>query len=116
MEEVQALCSRVGIIDHGKLIACDKLEELLRQLAGLIRLRFALPVPEFRQRLSKLNGVTVTERDEIEYDVESADVKSILAQLMSVMAELRVDLTSLEIQESNLERVFLHLTGRALRD
>src|SRR5437588_5372908 len=39
MEEVQALCSRVGILDHGRLIACDKVTDLLRKMSGLIRFR-----------------------------------------------------------------------------
>src|SRR5262249_8683065 len=39
MEEVQALCARIAIIDHGRVIACDALPELLRQLVGLIRFR-----------------------------------------------------------------------------
>ena len=39
MEEVQALCPRIGILDHGNLIACDTLENLLKRLEGLIRLR-----------------------------------------------------------------------------
>src|SRR6185436_1978517 len=43
MEEVQALCPRIGIIDHGKLIACDTLTNLLRQLPGSLRLRIAGP-------------------------------------------------------------------------
>jgi ABC-2 type transport system ATP-binding protein len=49
-------------------------------------------------------------------DIKTADVKPVLSQLMTLMAERRVDLASLEIQEPNLESVFLHLTGRALRD
>jgi ABC-2 type transport system ATP-binding protein len=116
MEEVQALCSRIGIIDHGKLIACDALDGFLRHLTGLIRIRLARPVPEFQARLAKFGGMKITERDGAGFDLEAANVKSALPQLMSLMADLRVDLSSLEIEEPNLERVFLHLTGRALRD
>jgi ABC-2 type transport system ATP-binding protein len=115
MEEVEALCSRIGIIDHGRLIACDTLDGLLRQLDGLIRLRVAQTPPTFRERLQHLPGVKLTERDG-SLDLETADVKSLLTRLMALMIEMHVDLTSLEIQEPNLERVFLHLTGRALRD
>jgi ABC-2 type transport system ATP-binding protein len=118
MEEVEALCTRIGIIDHGQLIACDTLEGLLRQLPGLIRLRVRQIVPEFGRRLGALDGVRLiqAEDDGHNLDLESADVKPLLPQVMALMAELHVDLTSLEIQEPNLERVFLHLTGRALRD
>jgi ABC-2 type transport system ATP-binding protein len=116
MEEVQALCTRVGIIDHGQLIACDSVQGLLHQLPGLIRIRLARLVPGFRQRLAQIEGVKLSERDGLGLDVEASDVKPVLLQLLGLLAELRVDLTSLEIQEPNLERVFLHLTGRALRD
>jgi ABC-2 type transport system ATP-binding protein len=116
MEEVQALCTRVGIIDHGRLIACDSLAGLLHKLPGLIRIRLGRPVPEFQERLADIPGVKLSERDGSDLDLEAVDVKPVLLQLMGLMTELQVDLTSLEIQEPNLERVFLHLTGRALRD
>jgi ABC-2 type transport system ATP-binding protein len=116
MEEVEALCTRIGIIDHGRLVACDTLPNLLHLLEGLIRIRVARMVPEFRQRLAQLPGVHVTERDGQGIDLKASDVKPVLLQLTSLLTELHVDLTSLEIQEPSLERVFLHLTGRALRD
>jgi ABC-2 type transport system ATP-binding protein len=116
MEEVQALCTRVGIIDHGSLIACDTLADLLHQLPGLIRIRLARPVPGFRERLTDISGVKLSEHDGFGLDLEAADIKSVLLRLMALMTELHVDLTGLEIQEPNLERVFLDLTGRALRD
>ena len=116
MEEVEALCTRIGIIDNGKLIACDTLPNLLRQLHGLIRIRVARADPAFRERLRQLPVAKLVEQDGQAFDLEAADAKGLLPQLMAVLIELRVDLTSLEIQEPNLERVFLHLTGRALRD
>jgi ABC-2 type transport system ATP-binding protein len=116
MEEVQALCTRVGIIDHGRLIACDTLAGLLHHLPGLIRIRLAQPVPGFRERLAAIPAVKVSEHDGFALDLQAADIKPVLLQLLALMTELHVDLTSLEIQEPNLERVFLHLTGRALRD
>jgi ABC-2 type transport system ATP-binding protein len=116
MEEVEALCTRIGIIDHGRLVACDTLPNLLQILHGLIRIRVAGAVPEFRQRLERLSNVSVVERDGQVLDLVVGDMKAVLLQLMALLTELRVDLTSLEMQEPNLERVFLHLTGRALRD
>src|SRR5437764_347310 len=54
MEEVQALCARVGIIDHGKLIACDALPVLLRQMEGMIRIRVPRVTPVLRARAATL--------------------------------------------------------------
>jgi ABC-2 type transport system ATP-binding protein len=116
MEEVEALCTRVGIIDHGRVIACDTVPGLLRQLPAVIKIRLARPAPGFRERLAQVNGLQLQDRDNQGLDIETADVKPVLSQLMTLMAEQRVDLASLEIQEPNLEGVFLHLTGRALRD
>ncbi len=116
MEEVQALCRRIGIMDHGRLIACDILPALLKQLPGLIRLRLAeIPSALDSQlrawpnvRLAKMNGDTV--------ELECADAKATLVRLVGLLNELRLDPIGLEVEEPNLERVFLHLTGRALRD
>ena len=116
MEEVQAFCTRIGIIDHGRLIACDTLTGLLHRLPGIIRLRLARPAAAFQERLGNLPGVRVTIDDGVGLILESADVQPVLMQLMALMTELSVDVTSLEIKEPNLERVFLDLTGRALRD
>jgi ABC-2 type transport system ATP-binding protein len=115
MEEVQALCPRIGIIDHGRLIACDALPNLLQQLTGLIRFRVPLLTPALRARLKQLPDVRLTENNET-CELECRDVKSALLQLLAILSEQQAELTSLETEEPNLERVFLHLTGRALRD
>jgi ABC-2 type transport system ATP-binding protein len=115
MEEVQALCPRIGIIDHGKLIACDTLDNLLRQLTGLIRFKVLAMTPTMRERIGKLPDTELIERDGF-FELRSGDAKSVLLQFLAVLNDLQVDLLSLETEEPNLERVFLHLTGRALRD
>jgi ABC-2 type transport system ATP-binding protein len=115
MEEVQALCSRVGIIDHGRLVACDTLQGLLTQLTGLVRFRVPQPTPVLRERLKELPDCTLAEREST-LELECGDVKGTLLRLVALLNEARVELMSLETEEPNLERVFLHLTGRALRD
>jgi ABC-2 type transport system ATP-binding protein len=116
MEEVQALCSRIGIIDHGRLIACDTLPGLLRQMVGLIRFRVANGTPALWDRVRQIPDVTLLERNGRGVEVECRDVKATLVRLLAVLTEMQVELTQLETEEPNLERVFLHLTGRALRD
>ena len=115
MEEVEALCSRIGIIDAGKLRACDTLPRLLQMLRGLIRCRLSsLPAPLLR-RLGELPDCQLQERDGA-VEIECATVKSTLLRVVSLLSEADVELLHLETEEPNLERVFLHLTGRALRD
>jgi ABC-2 type transport system ATP-binding protein len=116
MEEVQALCTRVGIIDHGRLIACDTLPALLRQRDGLIRFHVPQTTPALYERIRELPRVRVLRQSDQEIDLECQDVKGTLLRLVSLLNDLKLELTSLETEEPNLERVFLQLTGRALRD
>lgn len=115
MEEVESLCTRVGIIDHGKLQACDTLPKLLQRLRGSIRCRLAPMRPELRLRLQNLPDCSVRELGE-DLLLECAEVKGTLVRLVSLLNELNIELVHLETEEPNLERVFLDLTGRALRD
>jgi ABC-2 type transport system ATP-binding protein len=116
MEEVQALCSRVGILDHGRLIACDTVADLLRQMPGLVRLRVDKISQILRERIAQLSDVVWSEPDRQTLELQGRDVKTILLRVVAVLNELNVELINLETQEPNLERVFLHLTGRGLRD
>jgi ABC-2 type transport system ATP-binding protein len=116
MEEVQALCPRIGIIDHGKLIALGALPELLQKLPGLIRLRVPEATELLQRRLADLESAKILTHDEAVYELECLDVKATLLRLLGILNELRMEFVSLETEEPNLERVFLHLTGRALRD
>jgi ABC-2 type transport system ATP-binding protein len=116
MEEVEALCTRVGIIDQGRVIACDTLPNLLRSLRGLIRAEVkGGDLGLLERRLNDPPGMEAR-RTGSALEVECADVKSALIRLISLMNEAGVELLRLETEEPNLERVFLHLTGRALRD
>lgn len=116
MEEVQSLCTRIGIIDNGRLIDCDTLPALLQKLDGRIHFRVSEMTPTLRERLKQLDGVNLVERNGQAIDMICRDVKTTLLRLVAILNELKLDLTSLETQEPNLELVFLNLTGRALRD
>jgi ABC-2 type transport system ATP-binding protein len=116
MEEVQALCTRIGIMDQGRLEACDTLPRLLRLLPGLIRFRLPHLTHPVRERLSRLPDCRLIEPGDGSFGLECADPKGTLSRLVGVLAEAREPLTLEEIEEPSLERVFLHLTGRTLRD
>jgi ABC-2 type transport system ATP-binding protein len=115
MEEVQALCPRVGIMDQGRLVACDTLPRLLQNLRGLVRFRVSALTPALLERIKALPDCALVERNAAA-ELECADVKGTLLRLVAALNEAQVELVSLETEEPNLERVFLHLTGRALRD
>ena len=116
MEEVQALCARVGIIDQGKLIACDTVSGLLQRLKAVIRFRVPSVTPALLERLRSLPDARLVTADNQALELECQDPKTTLLKLIALLNEENVELTNLEIEEPNLERVFLELTGRALRD
>jgi len=116
IEEVEALCTRVGIIDGGRLIACDELESLLQKMEGLIRFRVQPDSPALRERLRQIPDTRLNGQAGSALELECRDMKSALMRLIALLNELHIELVSLETSEPNLERVFLHLTGHALRD
>jgi ABC-2 type transport system ATP-binding protein len=124
MEEVQALCRRVGIMDNGRLVACDTLPNLLQRVRGLIRFRLSRLPAALREELKNLPDCRLLERDgrtspvpgATTLELDCGDVKTTLIRLVAALNDSQVELISLETEEPNLERVFLDLTGRALRD
>jgi ABC-2 type transport system ATP-binding protein len=116
MEEVQALCPRIGIMDQGKLIACAPVRELLARLPSRVRLGVPIRTPRCLERLHQIEGAEVTAIHSEIIEIACRDMKRTLLQLVALLNEEQIELTSLETEEPNLERVFLHLTGRALRD
>jgi ABC-2 type transport system ATP-binding protein len=116
MEEVAALCPRIGIIDHGRLIACDTLPNLLRRLPGVIRFQVSAFSASLRHKLEHLPQAHLRHQNGSICELECVDMKVSLLALVALLQEEKMELTSLETEEPNLERVFLHLTGRALRD
>jgi len=116
MEEVQALCSRIGILDNGKLIACDTLPNLLNRLEGQIHIRLDKIPDSLLERLQSLPDVKVEKLDYQQFLISTADVPGTLMRLTALLASLGLEPQEFEAHEPNLERVFLYLTGRGLRD
>jgi ABC-2 type transport system ATP-binding protein len=115
MEEVQALCPEIAILDHGKLIAHDTLAGLLRLLPGRVRFRLAAAESKVVEELKTWEGVAFHEEG-AGYTLESANVQKVVLQLATWAHQRGLEIEDLHMEEPNLERVFLHLTGRQLRD
>lgn len=115
MEEVQSLCRRVGILDRGRLIACDSVPNLLRTSGGDVRLHVIDPSELFRNRLSAISGASLSEVPG-QFVLHCDDLSATVGGVLDAIRSTDANVTDLRTQEPNLERVFLSLTGRDLRD
>jgi ABC-2 type transport system ATP-binding protein len=125
MEEADALCQRLAIIDHGKNIALGTPAELKASVPGgyLLRLRFGQHSQEMLDRLRSLTGVREvrTEAGKGGSDGNSADVYadrggSLVGEIANLASGAAVEMCDVHISEPSLENLFLHHTGRSLRD
>jgi ABC-2 type transport system ATP-binding protein len=118
MEEVEFLCNRIYIMDHGDLIASGTKDEIKRILSSekTILIKSERWNEGFIQGLKQnplVNRVVVTEK---EITIIVAKEVNLFSVLMHLAEESEIELNSVEIKTPTLEDVFLHLTGRALRD
>ncbi len=119
MEEADALCNRLAIVDHGRMIALGTPKELKSSIPGgyLLRLRFAAHNPNLLQRLQALIGVReVRATDGTGADVYADRGGSLIPEIASAAVATGVELSDVHISEPSLENLFLHHTGRSLRD
>jgi ABC-2 type transport system ATP-binding protein len=119
MEEADALADRLAIIDHGRNIALGTPEELKASVPGgyLLRLRFGRQSAELLQRLQSLHGVReVRANDQDGADLYSDHGGALIAEIASLASAAGVELRDVHISEPSLENLFLHHTGRSLRE
>jgi len=134
MEEAQELSDRVGIIDHGEIIALGTQDELTQQVGEEDRLEFVVgdqDVPEalMAQLQNGVDGITKVLYQPVEEASEEGNQPSpglltvfakrgrtALPSLISALDNAGLEIQSVQIREPDLEAVFLALTGRALRD
>jgi len=120
MEEAQELSHRVGIIDHGELIALGTQAELTRQVGETDTLILHVSEAEDPQPLADalkgIPGVTRADVTDHEVTIITPSAEELLAPAVTHANNMGIKIHSIDIREPNLEAVFLHLTGRALRD
>ncbi|MGQ0637654.1 MAG: ABC transporter ATP-binding protein [Planctomycetaceae bacterium] len=122
MEEVEVLCQRVAIIDRGKLLTMGAIDELLDKARSDLYLKVAANPADLRHRLVGLADVTAGDGRESQVVVRrerrapAGALNGRLAAVLEVLAAGGFELLEIETREHNLERLFLQLTGRRLRD
>jgi len=118
MEEAQELCNHIAIMDHGRVMACGTHEELVQLVGEQTRIDLTLNVEAVRvlETWQAIEGVSRVSTENGLVTVLVKDSNLVLPRLFEAATRLSARITSVDIREPNLEAVFLHLTGRALRD
>lgn len=118
MEEAQELSNHIAIMDQGKLIACGTHDELVKLVGQQTRLDLTLNVESSKvaEAWRTVEGVSRVSAENGTITVLAEDSNLVLPRLFEAATHLSARITSIDIREPNLEAVFLHLTGRALRD
>lgn len=118
MEEVEFLCTRIGIIDHGRIIALGTVDELRRIVGEEAQITLTVQGLDScgLEKVTTLNQVARVRLQDDELVIFSPNPGMALSSVSTFLAETGVSMRSVRIAEPNLEAVFLHLTGRALRD
>ncbi len=118
MEEAQELSDHIAIMDEGRIIANGTHEELVRMIGRHDRIDLQLTVPseELLAQWREISGVSQVASENGVVTVLADDSNIVLPRLFERANDHTARITAVNIQEPNLESVFLHLTGRALRD
>jgi ABC-2 type transport system ATP-binding protein len=119
MEEADQLCGRTAIVDHGKVLALDSPAQLKRSVPGgyLVELQVRNNANgAFTEALQTLPGVVEIKSENDRVRIYADRVEGLLANAMRLAGEQDVMVTDAHVSEPSLENLFLHLTGRSLRE
>jgi ABC-2 type transport system ATP-binding protein len=118
MEEAAELSDHIAIMDKGKVIAYGTHDELIKMVGEQTRIDLTLNIEaeKILEAWRATQGVVRIDRTDDKVTALVDDSNRVLPRLFEAASKAGVRITSVDIQEPNLETVFLHLTGRALRD
>jgi len=119
MDEADRLCDRIAIVDHGKLVALDTPAALKASVPGsnVIEAQFDHAPADWEQKLHGLDDVTSVQHEGAGmYRVLTGNGSRTTTELVELAVEAGVDVKSLSVQNTTLDDVFVHYTGRQLRD
>ena len=119
LEEAEQICDRIGIVDHGRLLAEGTLEELQRRVGGeeIVTLRGDFDVDALRDRLLQAGGVRLIAAEKGKLVVATGEAgKRGSVELLQHLFQQQIELDGLTLEPPSLNGLFLKLTGRELRD
>lgn len=116
MEEAERLCNRVGIIDHGKIIALDTTRDLIAKQNLESAVEFTTSNGVSKEFFQKLHGVSKVTQDGDGFILHTKESSRLLGELSRLSEENGLNLDNISVRKATLEDVFLALTGRRLRN
>ncbi len=115
LEEAQALCDRLAIIDHGKLIAVDTPEHLKQTYGGsVIELETANVIAAI-DKIRALEGIKEAKQEQTHLTITTQGTSNIVPQIINIVSQ-EGEIRDIVVREPNLDEIFLRLTGTELRD
>jgi ABC-2 type transport system ATP-binding protein len=118
MDEADKLCDRIAIVDHGKLVALDSPLKLKASVPGknIMEVSFANPPSDWQTQLRNLPDVADVKAVDNVYRLSSDNGPRTTVEVMDAARKAGVEVTSLSVQSTSLDDVFVHYTGHQLRD
>lgn len=118
MEEVEQLCDRLYIMDHGEVIASGTKAELLSILSteDTIKLELSRMGEAFVEHVKTIDGIRKVEASHLQMKIIAKKGINLISELVHLAAKHHVQIINFHTETPSLEDVFLHLTGRKLRD
>ncbi len=117
MEEAEALCDRIAIMDEGRIVALDSPAALIRALpvSSMVRVRARRPLPELAEPPFATIGLDPADGAHV-YEMPTSDSFAALSALLERLAGRGADVADIEVKPATLEDVFLALTGKRLEE
>ncbi len=118
MDEADKLCDRIAIIDHGKLVALDSPLKLKASISGqnILEVSFPFSPPGWEEKMKSLPEVESVSGNENAFRIATRNGPATTMALLEAAAGINLPVHSLSVQSTTLDDVFLHYTGRQLRD
>ena len=118
MDEADKLCDRIAIVDHGKLVALDSPLKLKASIPGtnILEVSFSRTPEGWSQTLENLPEVASVKTQDHVFRISSHNGPRTMVELVEAARRAQVDVTSLSVQSTTLDDVFMHYTGHQLRD
>lgn len=118
MEEIEVLCSRIAIMDHGKLIAEGTKEQLKKLVVSDEKIIITVKDVNYNsiEEIKAIKGIKAVEYSENKLEIITKNSQGLLQDVLFILSKNENRIIGIELSEPDLESVFLTLTGRKLRD